>query len=197
MSVPHPDAERLTLAALPAEQADPEVAAHLLECAQCRAEVDELRRTVELARADGVGEPLPIPPTRVWQAILDELADDDPVGAGTPDRDGHAPAVRPSSTTSRSPTAGDGDPRRRRRRAAPPARPWWRRSLVGVAAAAVVGLGLGVGIGVGVGGSGDEPEPTPVVQLGPVGHRRPAAPAAPPRWSTATATSGWSSSCAA
>ena len=40
MSTPHPDAERLTLAALPAEQADPEVAAHLRQCAQCRAEVD-------------------------------------------------------------------------------------------------------------------------------------------------------------
>jgi hypothetical protein len=36
MTAPHPDAERLTLAALPAEHADPEVALHLRVCAQCR-----------------------------------------------------------------------------------------------------------------------------------------------------------------
>ena len=174
MSAPHPDGERLTLAALPAEQADPEVATHLRECAQCRAEVDQLRRTVELARADGVGEPLPIPPTRVWQAILDELAED-PADAGAPDRDGHAPAVRPVVDDPEEP---DRPATAVRGAGAAPHRlraPWWRRSLVGVAAAAVVGLGLGVGIGVGVGGSGDEPEPTPVVQLGPVGIADPAA----------------------
>ena len=122
MSAPHPDAEQLTLAALPAEQADPEVAAHLLECAQCRAEVDELRRTVELARADGVGEPLPIPPTRVWQAILDELAED-PAAAGTPDRDGHSPRRAAGRRRPRGARpAGDSGPRRRDG-AAPPARP--------------------------------------------------------------------------
>ena len=94
------------------------MAAHLLECAQCRAEVDELRRTVELARADGVGEPLPIPPTRVWQAILDELAED-PARAGTPDRDGHAPAVRPVVDDPEEPDpAGDTVRRRRWRRTA-------------------------------------------------------------------------------
>jgi hypothetical protein len=177
MSAPHPDGERLTLAALPAEQADPEVATHLLQCAHCRAEVDQLRRTVDLARADGVREPLPIPPTRVWQAILDELAED-PAAAGTPDRAGHAPAVRPVVDDPEEPDrpataihgAGVTGATPHRLRA-----PWWRRSLVGVAAAAVVGLGLGVGIGVGVGGSGDEPEPAPVVQLGPVGIADPAA----------------------
>ena len=88
MTAPHPDAERLTLAALPAEQSDPEVAAHLLVCAQCRAEVGELRRTVDLARVDGVGEPLPIPPTRVWQAILDEVAEDSAGTGAAPERDG-------------------------------------------------------------------------------------------------------------
>ena len=172
MTAPHPDAERLTLAALPAEHSDPEVAAHLLGCAQCRTEVDELRRTVELARADGVGEPLPIPPTRVWQAIFDELAED-PAAAGTPDRDRHAPVVRPIVGHREEPdpptTAGGATVAHRRSPS------WWRRSAVGVAAAAVVGLGLGIGIGVGVGGSGDEPVPAPVVQLGPVGIADPAA----------------------
>ena len=81
MSAPHPDAERLTLAALPAEQADPEVAAHLRQCAQCRAEVDAAAPYRRAGACRGVGEPLPIPPTRVWQAILDELADE-AAGAG-------------------------------------------------------------------------------------------------------------------
>ena len=172
MNAPHPDAEQLTLAALPAEQSDPEVAAHLLVCTQCRAEVDELRRTVELARAEGVDEPLPAPPTRVWQAILDELADDDTDARGAPALNGqskHGPLERDDRDVVEADRGTDEAP--------VPLRPVrrWRRSLVGVAAAAVVGLGLGVGIGVGVGGSGGEPEPTPVVQLGPVGFADPSA----------------------
>jgi len=191
MSTPHPEAERLTLAALPAEHSDPEVAAHLRRCEQCRAEVDALRRTVELARAEGMGEPLPIPPTRVWQAILDEIADD-PAGAGTAQgRDGqvgHRPAVAedadlaPARTgtersgSDRGSGSGSGDDPVRTGPVAPPRdTPWWRRRLVGVAAAAVVGIGLGVGVGAGVSGSGDEPEPVPAVQLGPVGFADPTA----------------------
>jgi hypothetical protein len=156
---PHPDAERLTLAALPAEQADQEVAAHLRVCTRCRAEVDELRRTVELARADGIGEPLPIPPTRVWQAILDELADEP---GDVPERDGQ---VHRLPDPDPAPATG---PRHLRI-------PWWRRPAVGVAAAAVVGLALGAGLGFGLGGSADEPAPTPVVRLGPVGFADPEA----------------------
>ena len=172
MNAPHPDAEQLTLAALPAEQSDPEVAAHLLVCTQCRAEVDELRRTVELARAEGVDEPLPAPPTRVWQAILDELAGDETDGRGAPERNGqgtHEPVARGDRDVPEHDGGTDEAPVSLR-----PARRW-RRSLVGVAAAAVVGLGLGVGIGVGVGGSGGKPDPTPVVQLGPVGFADPSA----------------------
>jgi len=172
MNVPHPDAEQLTLAALPAEQSDPEVAAHLLVCTRCRAEVDALRRTVELARVDGIDEPLPTPPTRVWQAILDELAGDETDTPGAPERNGqsrHEPPARrgPDVPEHDGGTGAAPVPRRPARR--------WRRSLVGVAAAAVVGLGLGVGIGLGVGGSRGEPEPTPVVQLGPVGFADPSA----------------------
>lgn len=73
----HPDPDRLTLAALPAEEPDPEVVAHLGECALCRGQVESLRRTVGLARDggdaadDGQG-----PPERVWRAITEELAAD-------------------------------------------------------------------------------------------------------------------------
>jgi hypothetical protein len=174
MSAAHPDAERLTLAALPAEQAAPEVAAHLLECAPCRAEVDALRRTVELARAHGVGEPLPIPPTRVWQAILDELArgelagEEPPTDARVPRPVPEPPAVNDPRLTNPPSPVPEPVPLR-------PARRWSRRGLVGITAAAVVGLGLGVGVGVGVAGSGDRPEAAPLVQLEPVGFADPTA----------------------
>lgn len=74
MSSAHPDPEDLTLAALPAEPSDPRVEAHLAECATCRAHVDELTRTVALARegAGGVGER----PDGVWAAITAELGDE-------------------------------------------------------------------------------------------------------------------------
>ena len=92
------------------------------------------------------------------------------------DEPDHAPAGADRSGSDREAENGSGDgpvptehiaPRR--------GGPWWRRRLVGVAAAAVVGLGLGVGIGTGVSGSGEEPDPAPVVQLGPVGFADPTA----------------------
>ncbi len=86
MSVAHPDPERLALAALPAEPDDPAVTAHLRGCARCRAEVDDLRRIVELAREGGVVDPLPAPPPRVWQAIEAELG----LPGGSNGRIGHA-----------------------------------------------------------------------------------------------------------
>jgi hypothetical protein len=49
MTTPHPDPDDLVLAALPAEEPEPALAAHLAVCEQCRGEVEELRRTVELA----------------------------------------------------------------------------------------------------------------------------------------------------
>jgi hypothetical protein len=84
--VSHPDPDRLVLAALPAEDPDPEVDAHLAGCALCRSYVDSLRRTVELARDggdtadDGQG-----PPERVWRAITAELGDPDRLDLGPPD----------------------------------------------------------------------------------------------------------------
>jgi hypothetical protein len=72
----HPDPERLTLAALPAEPADPALTEHLTGCAQCREHVAALRRTVDLARTGHADRA--VPPARVWQAIADELGTDDP-----------------------------------------------------------------------------------------------------------------------
>jgi hypothetical protein len=159
MSTPHPDPELLALAALPAEPTDLGVAGHLQTCRQCRAEVDVLRRTVDLARGDGGGAALPAPPPRVWQGIVDELAaDEDGTAAST--------AVPPSSTDE-APAADAADAERRRR---PP-----RRVRTGLAvAAAGVALLAGLGIGLGLGpDAAPAPEPAPVVRLGPVGFADP------------------------
>ncbi len=75
MSVQHPDPERLALAALPAEPDDPLVRAHLAACETCRAEVAAHRHVVELVRAAERDEPVE-PPPRIWQNIVDELADE-------------------------------------------------------------------------------------------------------------------------
>jgi hypothetical protein len=177
MSTPHPDSERLTLAALPAEQSDPDVAAHLRVCAQCRSEVDALRRTVELARAE-VSEPLPIPPRgsgrRSWTRsrtirpppVRLRSATGGPDTSRSPRSPTHPTARRVAPGPGAAPSGGARRPAARG--------PSWRRRLVGVAAAAVVGLGLGVGIG------GAYPAPAtsqagPVVQLGPVGFADPTA----------------------
>jgi hypothetical protein len=135
----HPDPDQLALAALPAEEPDPGVAAHLVVCPLCAGHVASLRRTVDLARAggdtvdDGTG-----PPERVWRAITDELAIDDPAA--------DAPV----------PAAG-------RRRARP-----WSRFAVPVAAA-VLGLAVGLGVGYTASSAPTEPDSTVVALLVPIG----------------------------
>ena len=187
---PHPDPERLALAALPAEPDDPAVAAHLRGCARCRTEVDDLRRTVELAREGGVGDALAAPPDRVWQGIVAELGlpgerngqvggahshvnlPEDPgsgdAGNGDAGTNGKIDRAGPVE-----PTSGYGTPDRRR---------WSERSRrrlrrVGVTAAAAV-LGLIAGLGLGralVPEPGPAPLAGPVVQLAPVGGLDPGA----------------------
>ncbi|MBV9919766.1 MAG: anti-sigma factor [Pseudonocardia sp.] len=148
MSATHPDREELALAALPAESPDPEVVAHLAECASCRAEVAELARTVTLAK-DGIADVNGhAAPERVWAAIAAELG----------------PDLAPSDAASDAVP-----PRRAERRVRRPTR---RVALV--AAAALIALVIGVVVGVGLGGRNDPagrpPAPTTVVaQLRPVG----------------------------
>jgi Anti-sigma-K factor rskA len=172
MSTPHPDPELLALAALPAEPPDPVLAAHLRECRQCRAQLDELRHTVELAVQNGVGETLPAPPPGVWRAVVDELAVDELPGDELPGDElpgdelpGDEPGAAPQTggPAGAAPTSGRRFPR--------------RGALVGIAAAAAaVGLAAGLGIGLGVGNEPPPaPEPTPVVRLSPVGFADPAA----------------------
>jgi Anti-sigma-K factor rskA len=180
---PHPDPERLALAALPAEPDDPAVAEHLRGCADCRGEVDDLRRTVELAREGGMGDALPAPPDRVWRGIVAELGlpgerngqvggahshidppghidppdhpgSDDDVAEGGPGTNGTAPQiVQPPAPSTR----------RRRRILAP---------LLAAAIGLLAGLGAGRALA-------PEPGPAPlggpVVRLAPVGDLDPTA----------------------
>jgi hypothetical protein len=191
MSTPHPDPELLALAALPAEPTDLGVAGHLQSCRQCRAHVDGLRRTVELARGDGDGEVLPAPPPRVWRAIVDVLAaddlalDDDAERPATAAADGTQAATRAGGNAGSGAAAGDPTrdtgptdgasirsvDARARRRSSP------RRIRTGLAAAAAsVALLAGLGIGLGVGrGPAPAPQAAPVVRLGPVGFADPTA----------------------
>lgn len=145
LNVWHPDADRLTLAALPAEPQDAEVVTHLAVCPLCREYVAAMRHTVELARVAEADTDVPPPPPRVWQAIVDEL------DAG---QDGVQRLPSP--------------PERVTRRAGRSSR--WRAVAVPVAAAVIgVAAGLGVGIGIGMTPAAG----TPVAQLLPLEGRDP------------------------
>lgn len=172
---PHPEAERLALAALPAELDDPAVAAHLVGCARCRAEVAELRRVVEFAREGGVGDALPAPPPHVWRGIATEL--------GLPaDRNGQVghPAARSAGRVPADSGPADGGPADDGSAddAGEVDRPHRRRlRRVGVLVATAV---LGVAAGLGIGRALNPPPPPapvagPVVRLTPVGDLDPAA----------------------
>lgn len=66
--------ESLTLLAL-GEPIDPDLDAHIHSCAECKAELDALRRTVTLAQHPGTDDDLAIatPSAAVWQNICAEL----------------------------------------------------------------------------------------------------------------------------
>jgi len=55
------------------EPIDLAIDAHLAECEQCRAEVESMRRTVELAELSNYGEGTRQPGEHVWNAIAAEL----------------------------------------------------------------------------------------------------------------------------
>jgi len=73
--VQHPDPDDLTMLAL-GEQIDIAVEGHLDRCEQCRAEVDAMRMTVELAELSNYGEATRQPGEHIWDAIVAELGVD-------------------------------------------------------------------------------------------------------------------------
>jgi Anti-sigma-K factor rskA len=187
VTVPHPDPERLALAALPAEPDDPDVVAHLRDCGRCSAEVDALRRTVELAR-EGMGEPLPEPPSHVWDAIAAAVAlpaESNGKVSGVPHAVLDAMVTADAGEGRDAVAAGDpGDPRDgaaavdsgHARPATLRRRPSRARRILIPLAAAVIGLVVGLGIGRAVNpGPGSPPVAGPVGRLSPVGDLDPGA----------------------
>jgi anti-sigma-K factor RskA len=134
--MPHVDPDVLALLALGEDVASASEQAHVLECADCRAELANLRRTATVGRtALGAGE-LIEPPARVWTRIAEELE--------LPDA---APPVA-ALPVQRTPTAASPAARfEARPDALPPARPR-RRGVLALAAAAAVLLVLGGGLTV-------------------------------------------------
>ncbi|HEY7815379.1 MAG TPA: hypothetical protein VIC62_19180, partial [Nakamurella sp.] len=70
--MPHPDPDDLALTALD-ESLDPDTQAHIASCADCTAQVDSFRGTIDLAGLADYGRDAPRPGEHVWDAIADEL----------------------------------------------------------------------------------------------------------------------------
>jgi len=79
--VSHVDPEILALLALGEQTGEPADHTHLAECAQCRAELQNLRRTAAVGRSSLDAGELLTPSPRVWSAIVEELALDEPASA--------------------------------------------------------------------------------------------------------------------
>ncbi|SFL75133.1 anti-sigma factor [Geodermatophilus ruber] len=144
----HCTPEQLALAAL-RELLPATDAAHLLACAQCRAEVASLQRSVDLLAVPQLAAPsTPVPPPpRVWDAIA----------AAT----GVTAAPRPEAPAAPAPLAAVPP-------APVPARPRRSRLLLAAAAALVVGAGIGAGA-VALGNRDDDGPAVAAAALAPLG----------------------------
>jgi hypothetical protein len=141
-------AEDLALRALGEELADlPE--SHLVDCAHCQSELDQLRAVVTTARSVQQEDYPVTPPASVWEAVVAELglAPTDTDGASDPesvplgsDLSGSDPSGSDPSGSDRGPSSDAPVvplPAQRRSR---------RQSVLLAAAAGVVGLLIGVGV---------------------------------------------------
>ncbi|HYN71756.1 MAG TPA: anti-sigma factor [Nakamurella sp.] len=110
----HPDPDDLTLLAM-GEPIEMAIDAHLAECEDCRAEVESMRRTVELAELSNYGEGTRQPAEHIWNAIAAELGF---AAAQTTNGSSHAPqagtgspwpvASEPGQTSEPTPAALEG-----------------------------------------------------------------------------------------
>ena len=148
----HVSAEDLALRALGEELADlPE--SHLVGCAHCQSELDQLRAVVTTARSVQPEDYPVTPPASVWDAVVAELglAPTDTNVASEPGSDpkGSDP-TNPTDPTGPSGSGLSGSDRRRSSDAPvvplPVQRRSPRQSLLLAAAAGVVGLLIGVGV---------------------------------------------------
>jgi anti-sigma-K factor RskA len=132
---------------------------HLASCAECRAELTELSRIVNLGRQPEHIVPELVPANSIWESIQGQLAGQAPAAATTEPAAATTEGAAESAPTSR--TVVELPPRTSR-----------RRSWLLVAAAAVLGLIIGAGVTVGV--FRDQVEVTATTSLEPlpgqVGH---------------------------
>ena len=161
--MPHYDPDVLALRALGEDVGPAEADAHLAECAQCRAELEELRHVVRTARSGNPEDVPQAPPDHVWEGIRAELGLPETLVPSTGDAP-VTPAVRPGEPATRAPEEVADEPtgapgtdelaaaRHRRLRRLPAA------PLL-AAAAAVGAVAGGLGVWALTDGSADQPAP--------------------------------------
>ncbi|WP_210481145.1 anti-sigma factor [Naasia sp. SYSU D00948] len=136
--MPHVEPDILALLALGEDVASPDELAHVEGCAECRAELSNLKRTARVGRtALGAGELL-TPPPRVWDRIVAELELED--GHGAPGDETRGPAgettLAPVEQTRSAPSEAGNPPIPIR-----PKRPRWFPALAAAAAAVLLVAG--------------------------------------------------------
>ncbi|MEU3265851.1 anti-sigma factor [Streptomyces bacillaris] len=134
----HTDLDQLAMLAL-GDVPPPSVAAHVADCAECSAELTDLRRMLDMGRSASTPPELLEPPPEVWAGICAEL--ELPSQAeGVPSDDGgdrsyaDPPSTRPN------------DPTRQSERPVGKRAPRWRSAFGLAAAAALLGAAAGSGI---------------------------------------------------
>ncbi|HEX2074068.1 MAG TPA: anti-sigma factor [Geodermatophilus sp.] len=152
--MPHCTPEQLALAALrePLPESD---AVHLAGCAECRAEVRSLQRSVDVLAVPQLAAPGPpvAPPPRVWDAIA----------AAT----GVSAAPRPEAVAGSAPEAAPAREEPEPGAQVRELRPRRSRLLSAAAAALVVGAGIGAGA-VALGSRSDDGTAVATTELDPL-----------------------------
>jgi len=139
--VTHLAPETLALRALGEPAGTGEDDAHLAGCPLCRADLDQFRAVVSVARADDQPAELLTPAAGVWARIAQEAGPE--AGLATEPADGGSPAAAPPVTV--PPAAAPpvtvppatGVPRRMA--------PWWRRPLTAGVAGLLIGAAAAAG----------------------------------------------------
>jgi hypothetical protein len=147
----HIDEETLALLAIGDVGPSGADAEHLAACAECRDELDDLRRVVSVARS-ARGVDLVPPSPAVWARIATDLGFDERGAGDDPTQSQSQSQPQPVAAGSGQAPSPDVAPRRRGARLR-------RRTVVMLTAAAgVVGLVVGLGVGASVfGGRADQP----------------------------------------
>ncbi|MGZ0712531.1 anti-sigma factor (plasmid) [Coraliomargarita sp. W4R53] len=142
----HLDPEQLALLALGEPVASITDSAHLSSCEICTSELNDLSRTIRIARSTVADEKLDAPPERVWGAIADELALSLPLDAADSDAAPvEAIATQAEPTPAPQPVREELAPAPQPVREEPARRRMGRIWALAASLMVVAGLGLGLG----------------------------------------------------